>query len=66
MPAATDTSFLPPMPGTAERPGVDEREHPGRLSGSGSDSCIAYLREVQRVIVEANLQDQLAQRREPH
>ena len=66
MPAATDTSFLPSLPSMAERPGMDEREHPGRRSGRGSLGCIAYLREVQRVIVEANLRDQIAQQREPH
>ena len=64
MATATDTSFLPPPPRRAERPGVDLREHPGRIAGRGPAGRIVYLREVQRVIMECNLRDQVAQRRE--
>jgi hypothetical protein len=57
--AAPDTSMYPPLPGTAERPGYDEREHPAAagMSGAGADSVLTYLREVQWVIIEANLRD---------
>ena len=57
--AAPDTSMYPPLPGAAERPGQDEREHPAAngFTGAGSDSVIAYLREVQWVCIEANLRD---------
>ena len=64
MATATDTSFLPPPPRRAERPGVDVREHPGRIAGRGLAGRIVYLREVQRVIMECNLRDQVAERRE--
>ena len=64
MATATDTSFLPPSPRRAERPGMDLREHPGRIAGRGPAGRIVYLREVQRVIMECNLRDQVAQRRE--
>jgi hypothetical protein len=63
---ATDTSFLPLPTGASERPGVDEREHPGGATGRGSDSCIAYLNDVQRVIIESAVRDQMAELREPH
>jgi hypothetical protein len=54
--AAPDTSMYPPLPGTAERPGFEDREHPfaAGFSGAGAASVIAYLREVQWVIIEAN------------
>jgi hypothetical protein len=57
--AAPDTSMYPPLPGTAERPGFDDREHPAApgLSGVGAQSVMAYLREVQWVIIEANLRE---------
>ena len=64
MATATDTSFLPPLPGRAERPGMDVREHPGRIAGRGPAGGVVYLREIQRVIMECNLRDQIAQRRE--
>ena len=65
--AATDTSFLAPLPSQAERPGVDEREHPGGLTGRGSEGCIVYLREMQeRVLMEASLRDPVAERRQSH
>jgi hypothetical protein len=62
MPSATDTSFKPPVPRRAERPGVDVREHPGRLSGSGSAGCLVHLRDFRRVILQAQLREQAAQR----
>ena len=64
MATATDTSSPPPASRRAERPGVDVREHPGRIAGRGPAGRIVYLREVQRVIMECNVRDQLAQRRE--
>ncbi|MDB5870869.1 MAG: hypothetical protein JWQ07_311 [Ramlibacter sp.] len=45
--AAPDTSMYPPIPAMAERPGLDDREHPS------APDAIAYLSEVQRVIIEA-------------
>ena len=64
MATATDTSFLPPLPRRAERPGMDVREHPGRIAGRGTAGRIVYLREVQRVIMDSSLRDLMAQRRE--
>ena len=66
--AAPDTSMYPPLPGTAERPGVDEREHPAApgMSGAGSDSVPTYLREVQWVIIEANLRDMRSEEPQEH
>ena len=57
--AAPDTSMYPPLPGMAERPGFDDREHPAAagITGAGADSVLTYLREVQWVIIEANLRD---------
>jgi hypothetical protein len=58
--ASPDTSFLPPAPSSAERPGVDEHEHPGGPADR-SDSCFGYLREIERAVIEANLRDQEAE-----
>jgi hypothetical protein len=63
--AAPDTSLYPPMPGTAERPGLDEHEHPHAPGswgawGAGADSVVAYLRDVQQVIIEANRREIIA------
>ena len=51
--AAPDTSFFPSPPGSAERPGVDEREHPVSPPVRSPDLGFDYLREMQRMIVEA-------------
>ena len=65
--AAPDTSFSPPEPATADRPWPGEREHPiapePAVAAAGSAGVIAYLHEVQRVAIEANLQDLAAERR---
>lgn len=57
--AAPDTSMYPPLPGMAERPGFEDREHPyaGGCSGAGADSVIAYLRDVQWTVIEATLRE---------
>ncbi len=51
--AATDTSIFPASPASAERPGVDEREHPVGPQDRSPDVGFDYLREMQRMILEA-------------